>query len=326
MSVIDYVREFTNDRGNGRLPELGIILAFFAVLPLFAVSGYLLRVFTIVVVFALFTVALNIVFGHTDQLFLFVGGLAGMGAYTTVIAANSIGTTPWITLPLGVAIAGMIGGTVSYVAAKRKFTVILIAIFTLALQLSIMELLTGARGLTGGSVGMPVQGVGIQSDIQFYYLFVAVLIGFLVVYARMIDSRYGLAFETIRQEELAAEATGVDVVRYKVIAGTVGSLMIGFAGAVYAFWAGYISPGTFSFLSIDVLVLIMLTLGGMRTLSGPVIGAIAVVSIEEILASYPQWRLVIFGTLLIVLYLNFRQGIVPNVKSAYRERFASESG
>lgn len=324
MSVTSHVRDFLGGGEQRRSLEIGVILLFFVVLPIFAVSGYYLRIFTIIIVFALFSVSLNVIFGHTDQLFLFVGGLAGMGAYTTVIAANALGTTPWITLPLGVVVAGLIGGTVSYIAAKRRFTVILVAIFTLALQLSIVELFTGARDLTGGSVGMPVEGVGIQSNLVFYYLFVAVLLAFLLSYARMVDSRYGLAFETIRQDELAAAATGVDVVKYKVIAGTVGSLMLGLAGGIYAFWAGYISPGTFAFVSIDVLVLIMLTLGGMRTLSGPVVGAVAVVSIEEILASYPQWRLVIFGSLLIVLYLNFRQGIVPNVKNAYHERFASE--
>lgn len=308
--------------GPSDLREIGVIAAMFAVLPLLPLSRFQFRILTILLVFTLFAVGLNLIFGHTDQLFLFVGGLGAVGAYTTVILGNALEVTPWLTLPAGVAFAGLIGGLVSYIAARRNMTVILIAIFTFALQLAIIETLIGAQSVTGGTVGMTVERVSIESEYTFYYLFLVLLVGYLLIYAHLVNSRFGYATMAIRQDEVAASSLGVDPVRYKVIAGVIGAMMIGLVGALYGFWSGRILPSTYEFLTIDVLVLIMVTLGGLRTLAGPVVGAVLVMWIEEYLGPFIngvlpggiRWRLVIFGVLLIVLYLHFRAGIVPKVK------------
>ncbi len=298
---------------RNELGWIGGIGVVFALLPVVATSRPQLRMITLIASFALFTIGLNIVFGHTDQLFLFVGALAGIGGYSTVILAESTGLSPWLTLPMAVGLTGAIGGLVSYIAARRNMSIILIAIFTFALQLAVNEFFVGAREITGGSVGMSAEVVNIETNLTFYYVFVALLILYLAVYAALMNSKYGLSFMAVRQDQVAASSVGVDIVRTKVIAGTIAALMIGLAGAFYAFWAGWISPGTYSFQAIDVLVLIMLTLGGMRTLTGPVVGAILLVLINDVLASYPRWRLVIFGSILIVMFLAFREGIVPKI-------------
>lgn len=302
-----------------RALKLGGIAIAFVALPWFASSSYLLRVFTLMTAFALFTVALNIVFGHTDQLFLFVGGLAGIGAYTTVISADILSITPWLTLPLGVLAAGVLGASVSYIAAKRRFTVILIAVFTLTLQLAIVQFFVGARSFTGGSTGLPVDVIGVDQRLFIYYVLVGVLIGYLLIYDRLIHSRYGIAFSSIREDELAAESVGINVVRYKVIAGFLAALMIGLAGALYGFSEGYLTPSIYSFQNIDVMILIMLTLGGMRTVYGPIVGTAFIFWVQQSLASSSEWRLIVFGTLLIVLFLYFREGIVPKVAELVRE-------
>ena len=294
-----------------RAAKVGLVIAGFAALPALATSSYRLRVFTLMVGFALFAISLNVVFGHTDQLFLFVGGLAGVSAYASVYVAGELGTTPWLTLPVGVVIATALAGLVSYVAAKRRFTVIIIAIFTLAIQLSLNQFFIGARSITGGSDGIPVPDLLITDRLVFYYLFVAVLVVFAVGYDRLVHSRYGLAFEAIREDEVSAAASGVDVVRYKTFAGLLGGAMIGLVGALFGFSEGFLAPAVYSFTSIDVLVLIMLTLGGMRTLLGPVVGAVVIFWINEALAQTRGWRTFVFGVLLIVLFLYFRQGVVP---------------
>ena len=303
-----------------RALKILLVAVVFAVLPAFATSGYLLRVFTLMVAFALFALSLNVAFGHTDQLFLFVGAVAGIGGYTTVIVANMLGVTPWLLIPLGVVLAGAVGALVSYIGAKRRFTVILIAVFTLTIELAINQFFVGARSLTGGTTGLRVEGLGLESDMVFYFLFVAVLVAYALLYDRLIHSRFGLAFDAIRQDELAAESIGVDVVRYKTIAGALAAMMIGLAGVLYGFYEGRMYPSTYSFNNIDVAILIMLTLGGMRTLIGPIFGAIFIFWVEEQLAGYSDWRLVVFGVLLIVLFLYFRDGIVPRVGELLAER------
>lgn len=292
-------------------------------------SGYYGQIFDDLLLFALFGVALNIVFGHTDQLFLFLGGLAGASAYTTTYLADALGISPWLTLIVGVALAGAIGALVSWVAAKRKFNVILISILTLALQLALTEMFVGLRDITGGTTGRPFPGLGLdviggplglRNEMVLYYLLLVVLLIVLLLYVRLINSKFGLAFDTIREDELAAQSIGVNVVWYKTAAGLMSAALIGFVGVMLAQRHQFILPPQFSFTAVDVTVLIMLIVGGLRTTLGPVIGAILIRLLEEaLLLEFGRWRTAIFGALLIVLFLYFREGVIP----AARDRLAA---
>jgi branched-chain amino acid transport system permease protein len=303
--------------------EFGALGAILAALPfVFGASGYYSRLLDLFLLFALLATALNIVFGHTDQLFLFVGGLSGVGAYTTALAADALAVSAWIALPAGVLLCGAIGALVSWVSAKRNFTVILISILTLTLQLALVAFFVGARSITGGSTGFPFESlglagtaaaIGISRNYVLYYLLLVFLLAVLLSYRRLIDSRYGLAFDALREDELAAESVGIDVVRYKTLAGFVSAAVIGATGVFYAGFEGYITPSLFAFLQVDVLVLIMLVLGGLRTTFGPVVGAALVVAIREVLQISTEYQTAIFGALLIVLFLYFRSGVIPAV-------------
>lgn len=305
-------------------------------LPNILGSGYYGQIVDDILLFALLGVALNIVFGHTDQLFLFLGGLAGASAYTTTYLAATIGITPWATLIVGVALAGLIGALVSWVAAKRQFNVILISILTLALQLSLSEMFIGFRGITGGTTGRPFPGLGleavggplgIRNEMVLYYLLLVVLLIVLLLYVRLINSKFGIAFETIREDELAAQSIGVNVVWYKTAAGLMSASLIGFAGVMLAQRHQFILPTQFSFASVDVTILILLIIGGLRTTLGPVIGAIIIRVLEEaLLLQFGQWRTAIFGALLIVLFLYFREGVIPAARNRLTEYRATGDG
>ncbi|HKJ58024.1 MAG TPA: branched-chain amino acid ABC transporter permease [Halobacteriales archaeon] len=286
-------------------------------------SSYYEGVLAHMVIFAMFAVALNIVFGQTDQLFLFMGGLAGIGGYGTALLADWTGISPWITLLISALVAALLGLVVSWISARRKFTVVLISILTLNLQLVLVEIYGGARDITRGSTGFPyeyltfegvAEAVGISEEVALYYFALLLLVGLLLVYVWLVNSRFGVAFHAIREDDLAASSIGIDVVRYKVVAGTVAAFAFGLVGAVYVQEANYILPADFAFLTVDVIVLIVLIVGGLRTTLGPVVGAAIVVAMEEILvANFTQWRSAIFGLLLIFLFLYFRSGVVPAV-------------
>lgn len=307
--------------------NVGIAAVAFALAPLAVLgSSYYQGVLAHLLIIALFAVALNVVFGHTDQLFLFVGGLAGVGAYGTALLADVLGVTAWVTLPLAALVCGLIGLGVSWISAKRNFTVVLISILTLNLQLVFSEVFVGARDLTGGSTGFPyeyfsLEGVaeaaGVSAELVLYYLVLLLLVATLALYLRIVHSKFGVAFDAIREDEVAAESIGIDVVRYKTIAGFVAAFLIGVVGVFYARESGYILPGAFSFLAVDVIVLIVLVVGGLRTTLGPVVGAVIVVGIEEYLnsaQSLQSWQTAIFGALLIFLFLYFRNGVVRSVR------------
>jgi branched-chain amino acid transport system permease protein len=305
--------------------KLALVAAVFVLAPVpVAGSSYGIGVLTRVLLFALFALALNIVFGHNDQLFLFMGGLGGIGAYTTALVADTVGVTAWLALPVAALLCGAIALSVSWVSARRRFTVILISILTLNLQLVFSEAFVGARDLTGGSTGFPyelfsVSGIaeatGVSTPVALYYVILAFLLASMVLYIWLINSKYGMAFEAIREDEAAAESIGIDVVRYKTIAGFVAGVIVGIAGTLLAREATYVTPSIFTFLAVDVIALVVLIVGGIRQTYGPIVGAVVVEAIEAALSNYAaDWRAAIFGALLIVLFLYFRSGVIVTVR------------
>lgn len=320
-----------------RMRTLAVVAAVLAVAPIpVAGSGYYVGVLSRILVFALFALALNIVFGHTDQLFLFVGGLGGVGAYTTALIADTVGMTAWLALPAAALLCGGIALSVSWVSARRRFTVVLIAVLTLNLQLVLSEAFIGARGLTGGSTGFPyelfsiagvAEAVGVPTAVVLYYVILAFLLTAMVVYIRLINSTYGMAFEAIREDEVAAESIGIDVIRYKTTAGFVAGVIIGVAGTLLAREATYITPSIFSFLAVDVIALVVLIVGGIRRTYGPIVGAVVVEAIEATLSNYAaDWRTAIFGGLLILLFLYFRSGVIVSARDLLEELDVSVGG
>jgi branched-chain amino acid transport system permease protein len=296
---------------SGENNKIVTIIALFALLPL-VIQGniYYSRVFGVMITFILFAIALNIVFGHTDQLFLFTGALSGVTGYATVIIASDFGISVWLSLVVGIAVSSFVGATVSYVGATLEFDIIIISIFTFSLQLAFIQYVIGARELTGGTTGRPVPNVGL-GNFELLYVLVLLLFGYLVLYDRLISSDYGLAFEAIRTDNLAAKSIGIEVVKYKIIAGGLSAAMIGLVGGILTMFEGFVTPSLFTFLAVDVLVLTMLVFGGLRTLEGPVVGGISIFWIDELLTGIRGLRLIGFGLIIIVLFLYFRQGIVP---------------
>ncbi|WP_227379825.1 branched-chain amino acid ABC transporter permease [Haladaptatus halobius] len=305
-----------------RILAVGVIL--FAIPQMFFAPNvsYFSRIFVLMALYAILAMALNIVFGHTDQLLLFTGAITGVGTYTTVLIAQGYGISPWITLFLGALVAGVIGAIVCYVAAIRELTVIVISILTLALQFSIIELFNSLRDITGGVTGLAFSGLrlevientfGLREDAVLFYTISVILLGVLLLYRNLMNSKYGLAFEMIRQDETAAESAGLNVVKYKTFAGFIATFIMGLTGPFFGQLSGYVTPNLFSFNSIDVLILIMLIVGGLRTMYGPLVGAALIIFLNEQLRSFAEFRSILFGALLIVLFLYFRDGIVPFV-------------
>lgn len=314
------------------------MILLLAVVPFVLVeegSTFRARLLVLVLIFACFAYALDIVFGQTDQLFLFLGGLAGVGAYTMIGLHDLLGISPWLFLPLSALFAGMIGLAVSYVAARRRMTIIVIAILTLSLQLASEEIFGSWLALTGGSTGVIFRELQLPvlvsvfdtlfdprtgGRMSTYYLLLVVFTGIVFLYRYLMRSKYGMAFKAIRQDEIAAESIGIGVIKYKIIAGFTAAFLIGLVGPFYAQAQGVVTPSMFTFVRVDVIVLIMLVLGGMRTLIGPILGAVLIIYLNETIRFAQEWTTAIFGALLIILFLYFREGIVPKAREIWYDR------
>jgi branched-chain amino acid transport system permease protein len=264
-------------------------------------------------VFASWGVGFNLIFGCTNQLFLCVGALAGIGGYGAAILSNRTSLPLLAGVAVGTASAAIVGGLLSWIAVRRSLGVIFTGVVTLVFSLAFANLLLGQRDLTGAETGLLLTGapVDLADDrVGAYYLFSGLLVAFLIVFRALQLSHVGWAFRALRDNEVAAELAGVDVSRYRIYAATVGSAMIGLTGSLYAYSSGFISPATYAFERVDVRVLVLVAFGGLGTLLGPVIGAALFAVVDEKLSSSLQLREVFYGVFLIAIFLGFRRGVV----------------
>jgi branched-chain amino acid transport system permease protein len=264
-------------------------------------------------VFAAWGVGFNLIFGCTNQLFLCVGALAGIGAYGTAILADRSSLPMAAGIVVATAGAAIVGGLLSWVAVRRSLGIIFTGVVTLVFSLGFANLLLGQREWTGAETGLIVTGTraDLADDrVGAYYLFAGVLVVFLAVFRALQLSHVGWAFRALRDDEVAAQLAGVDIARYRIYAATVGSAMIGLTGAIYAYSSGFVSPATYSFDRVDVRVLVLVAFGGLGTLLGPVVGAAVFAVLDERLTASLELREVLYGVFLIAIFLGFRRGVV----------------
>jgi ABC-type branched-subunit amino acid transport system permease subunit len=289
-------------------------------------SRVLMGVAVLGLAFVCYTIGFNVIFGSTGQLFLCVGALAGIGGYGAAILADTVGMPLVVSILLATLAACLTSGVLSFVAVRRSLGVIFTGIITLIFSLTFDALLLGLADLTGGENGFIIKTGAdtiLRKQIPPYYVMLALVVVFLLVHGFLLRSHVGWAFRALRDDEVAAELTGVDVARFRVYGALIGGAMLGFAGATYAFTEGRISPTTFAFANVDVVVVVMLAFGGIGTLFGPVLGAVTFTIIDEILIDFGQLRLVTYGVLILFLFLFLPRGVIPTVSSWFSRRRAA---
>jgi len=299
-------------------------VALLALVPIqFHDSRAMMGVVTGGLLFAAYAVAFNIIFGNTGQLFLCIGALAGLGGYGSVLLSDEAGVPLVLSVVIAGLIAAFVGGLLSWIAVTRSLDVIFTGIVTLAFSLSFQSLLLGRRELTGGESGLRV-GAGsdtfLGEQVPPYYAFLALVFAYLVIYQVIQSSRIGWAFRALRDDEVAAELTGIDVTRYRVLAGVIGSAMIGVAGALWALSEGFIGPSTYAFGHVDVRVIVMLSFGGIGSRLGPIIGAVVFTVLDELLVDYSELQVMLYGVVIVALFLGFRRGVIPTLNDALKRR------
>jgi branched-chain amino acid transport system permease protein len=305
-------------RAAWALLPIVVTAAVLAILPSvwFGDSPYTTSLAVQALVFAAYGVGFNLIFGSTNQLFLCVGALAGVGGYGAAILTDETSLPMVAGVLVGTVSAAIVGGLLSWIAVRRSLGIIFTGIVTLVFSLAFANLLLGQRELTGAETGLVVTGIPADlgdDQVGGYYLFAGLLVVFLIVFRALQLSHVGWAFRALRDDEVAAELAGIDVSRYRIYAATIGSAMIGSTGALLAYSAGFISPATYSFDRVDVRVLVFVAFGGLGTLLGPVLGAGVFAILDERLSTSLELREVLYGVFVIAIFLGFRRGVVQAI-------------
>ena len=256
-------------------------------------------------------VSLNLINGFTGQLSLGHAGFMAIGAYASVVMTQMM-DQPFIVGIILACMAAALGGFIIGVPTLRLKGDYL-AIATLALGEIIRVTLQNIDYVNG-----PAGILGITKMTTWPWLFGATVVTVLVV-VNLINSSYGRAIISVREDEVASELMGINTTKYKVIAFVIGAMFAGLAGALYAHFFYIIKPETLNFMkSFDILV--MVVLGGLGSTTGAVIAAIFITALTAALQSFPAIRMILYALILIVVMIYRPQGLMGN-KELSRKTF-----
>jgi branched-chain amino acid transport system permease protein len=290
-----------------------VILALLLVVPSFVRNAYHLQVVTFVGLYAILALSLNFLNGYLGLLSIGHAAFYGIGAYASAKLMMEL-KFPFILSMLG---AGLISSASGYFIAKPtlRLSGIYMSLATLGFNIILFLVLQNWMGFTNGPLGImdipppSFFGYEIGSRAGYYYLMLALVILTLVSMDRLIHCRFGRALVAIRENELAAEAMGVHTTHYKVQGFVLSAFYAGIAGSFYAHFVKFISPDSF-YINESFVLLAMLALGGQGNLIGPVVGAAVLIVIPEMFRFLQEYRMIVYGTILIVMMLVRRQGIL----------------
>jgi len=259
-------------------------------------------------------IGLNLITGYTGQLSLGHATFMGLGAYAATLVTIHLGVPFIAALIIGAVVAAFFGFVIGVPTLRLKGDYLAIA--TLGFGEITKSILLGST-ITGGPMGLR----GIPKATNIYIVLIALI---LVVFStnRIMNSRIGKSFIAIREDELAAEAMGINTTKYKILAFTIGAFYAGLAGGLYAFLLRYINPTNFGFMK-SIEILCMVVLGGMGNTYGAMLGAFILTLLPELLRSVSpvisQYRMVFYGALLVIMMIVRPQGLWPESAFSIRK-------
>jgi branched-chain amino acid transport system permease protein len=306
-----------------RRAALPFVIALFAAYP-FVTAGYFIDVGFFFGIYALLGLSLNIVLGEAGLYDLGHAGFYAIGAYTTAILNTRFGIPILILLPVSAVAAGLFAYLVTFPIIHLRGDYLCIVTIGMG-EIVRLALINNPFGLTGGPNGVsgiqsPSLGfLTIDSSLGYYFL-VWIVVGVSIFgLLRLQRSRIGRAWNCIREDEVAAQAAGINVRAYKLLAFVLGAALAGIAGNLYASKLLIVSPESFSFWESCLMFSIVL-IGGMGSVPGVIIGAAAVSLFPEIFRSFANYRMVVFGVAMILMMMVRPGGLWPRRRGGMEGR------
>lgn len=272
------------------------------------ISGYLITILITIIIYAMLAHSLNIITGRAGQISLGHSAFFGIGAYTTAILYTRASLSFWISVPISTIVSGIVGAILGIPCLRVREDFLAITtmgiVFVVEAIFLYIPFFGGAMGI--GGVDLP-RWFGREMQKPEYFIIILIVFILLIILDRKLEHSWiGLAWASIREDEIAAEAMGVNVVRFKVLAFTIGSAIAGLAGGFYAHFLTFIMPQNFGF-SQSILILCMVVFGGIGTRWGPILGAVILGILPEISRPIMEYRTFIYGVLLLAM-MRFQPG------------------
>lgn len=291
-----------------------IIFLVALILPLF-MNRYFVDVAVLCGIYIILALGLNVVVGFTGLLVLGYIAFYAVGAYAYALLWTHFRISFWLALPVGGALAGFFGVLLGSPVLRLRGDYLAIVTLGFGEIVRIIlnnwdEVTRGPNGILG--IGRPHLGSFVfKQPIDYYYLILIFVVFTILLMKRLENSRIGRAWVAIREDEVAASACGIDVTSMKLLAFAIGACFAGIAGVFFAGKMTFISPESFTFME-SVMILCMVVLGGMGSLVGVILGAIALVILPEALREFQSYRLLVFGGAMAFMMIFRPIGLIPS--------------
>ncbi len=303
-----------------RIKLLILLGILFALPPLF-LNSYWVDVLNSIGIYAVLGLSLNLIVGDTGLFNLGHAAFYAVGAYTAAILNTAFHIPILLLLPLSALTAGCFALIVARPIIHLRGDYLCIVTIGVG-EIVRIALINNVFGITGGSNGIfgiarpSLFGLVIRSPQQFYYLiwiFVAVSV---VLFHLLENSRFGRALNYLREDEVAAEGSGINVARYKLAAFVVGAAWAGMVGDIYASKMTIISPESFTYWESVVMFAIVI-LGGSGSIPGVMVGAVLIVGLPEAFRQFASARMLVFGAAMVAMMVFRTQGLIPARPRSY---------
>jgi len=269
------------------------------------VDGYYLRIMIFIGINIILALGLNLITGVTGQLSMGHAGFMSLGAYTSAILSVHFGTPFFLAIIAGALLAALFGFLIGIPTLRLDGDYLAMVTIGFAEIIRVFFLNFEPGGKAVGFSGIP-------QETTFTTVWIIVIV-VIILNTKLFNSRVGRSLFAIRENEIAAEACGINTTRMKVLAFTVGSLLGGLGGGLYAHYMYYINPQDFGFMK-SIEILNMVVLGGMGSIPGTIIGVIILTLAPEVLRVVAEYRLLVYGALLVILMIFRPNGLLGDVR------------
>jgi branched-chain amino acid transport system permease protein len=301
-----------------------VMVAALIVLPWIEHDRFVLHILSLIAIASIVAMGLQVLLGYSGQLSIGQAAFYGIGAYTSALLTTKLG----VPFPLALLGAGIAAALTSLLMVPiTRLTGAYLAVATLGFSIIVYLFIKNEEWLTGGSYGFisipraQLFGYVLRDPIYTYYLNVGVAAVVYFTFARIEGSRFGRAINAIRQDADAARASGVRVTLLKSQCFVIAASVAGLAGSLYAHEVRYLAPNDFTFWK-SIEILIMVVIGGVGSLPGAILGAAVVVGLPEFLRVIGDYRMLVFGAILIATML-FGEGGLAAMFAALGRRLAA---
>ncbi|QNG58939.1 branched-chain amino acid ABC transporter permease [Bacillus sp. PAMC26568] len=301
-----------------RILLLGILLIT-ALFPLLSQNHYHKQIIILVMIWSIAVYGLNIISGFTGQLSLAHAGFFAAGAYTLGILTATYQVNFWLAFLASIAVTAGLSFLIGLIALRTRHH--FFAIYTMCVGFIIYltidkwdEVTGGVRGLIGIPVPAPIGPITFETIESQYYFILLFLLGTILVVKRIKDSLFGRTLHAIRGSEDLSKTIGINIMKNQLLAFVLSAFFAGLAGALYAGFIRFLGPDI-SAITVTFEMLMYLLVGGIGTMAGPILGTFLIVSVTQSLQFLEEYRMLIFGPIVVLIMLFYPKGLVGSYYS-----------